>query len=493
WVQKIFQDDKGYWWIGTNEEVYLYNERKDKLHRVKLQIGNERVRPHANRLIVQIDQDQILIGGSHILLLDNPWDHILNDKPVQVKNQMFPLGEGSYIKDFSKDKYGYYWFATLEGVFRVGTEAGNWVVKDHFRADNNQRIVLSHNDIFSIYISRNEDIWLGSFGGGLMKIQLNPVGEPETIKYFTKKDGLPDEAVYGILEDNNGGIWLSTDMGICKYDTYQEKFETYDVNDGILNNNFRQSAYLKTKSGNILMGGVNGLTAFNPEQILKNEIHPRVLITKLRINYEPVIPVKEPNSQAILQKSISKTENLTLSHKNRNISFDIIVQHSSSPNKNRVAYRLEGVNNNWIESVGGKAVATYTNLNAGRYTFYYKGANGDGVWSPETHELQIRVLAPWYFQWWSLTLWSILLLSMIILIFKYLVHLEKLKQRLKFEQLEKERNHELNQAKLRFFTNISHEFKTPLSLIIGPLEKIAEQNRRKENQKYFSIINNNIS
>ncbi|TKG96124.1 hybrid sensor histidine kinase/response regulator [Puteibacter caeruleilacunae] len=493
WVQKIYRDHKGYWWIGTDEELYLYDSGKDKLHRIKFKIGDKLIKPIVNRVITQIDQGQILIGSSHVLLLDDPWTAILNNKPVLVKKQMFSIGEDNNITDYKKDRFGYLWFATMNGVFRVGKEEEEWKVLNHFTTNFDENIVLSHNNIFSIYISENEDIWLGSFGGGLMKLQLNPSGDPESIRFFNRKHGLPDEAVYGILEDSKGNIWISTDMGICKYDTHQDKFETYDVNDGILNNNFRQSAYLKSESGVLFMGGLNGLTIFKPEDIHKNQIHPQVLISKLRINHESVIVGEELNDQVVLQNSISKIDTLTLSHKNRNISFDIIVQHSSTPNKNRVAYKLEGVNNNWIEEEGGKTTATYTNLRPGTYTFYYKGCNGDGVWTSETQKLYIKIWAPWYLRWWSIMFWCILCLCFIVLIFRYFVHLEKLKQKLKFEQMEKERIHELDQAKLRFFTNISHEFKTPLSLIIGPLEKIAEHHKRKENLKYFTIIQNNIA
>ena len=243
----------------------------------------------------------------------------------------------------------------------------------------------------------------------------------------------------------------------------------------------------------MLMGGVGGLTVFNPNQIHKNDITPRILISKLKIDNQPIVVGEKINNKVILERSISDTRALALGSNNRNLSLDIIVQHSATPNKNKLAYKLEGVNTDWIEIEGGKTTATYTNLSPGTYDFLYRGANGDGVWTANTESFTIEILSPWYARWWSIALGIILMAFITYGVFRYLVKVEKLNQKLKFEQLDKERVSAMNQAKLRFFTNISHDFKTPLSLIMGPLEKIEENNKTLNNDSYFSIIKNNIS
>jgi signal transduction histidine kinase/ligand-binding sensor domain-containing protein/DNA-binding NarL/FixJ family response regulator len=492
-VVRLFQDSKGYFWIGTFDGVYLYDENNEKLHQIQLKSGENTITTTMNRVIVQTDAHHILIGGSNVCLLNDPWESILSGKPVQINNQLIEMAN-SLVLDFVLDGFGQYWFATRNGIFLVALENEELVVKKHLTTSmDSESIQLSHNDIFCIHNNLNKDIWAGTFGGGLMDIQLSPAGQPEKIKVYHKKDGLPDEAIYGILEDNDGVFWLSTDMGICKFDPLSEKFDVYNVNDGISNYNFRLSAYLKTKSGIMMMGGLNGLTVFNPKEIVTNKIPPKVLISKLKINNQPVLTGQKVNGQIVLENSISHVQKLVLDYVNRNISLDIIVKHNSAPKKNRLLYMLEGVNKDWIEVTEGKTTATYTNLSSGTYHFKYKGTNGDGIWTEKTAKLTIEVLAPWYLRWWSLMIWAGLILFIAYEIFDYLVRLEKLKQKLKFEQLDKERVHEMDQAKLRFFTNISHEFKTPLSLIIGPLEKIAEQNKSRETNKYFSIIQNNIT
>jgi signal transduction histidine kinase/ligand-binding sensor domain-containing protein/DNA-binding response OmpR family regulator len=486
----LFQDVKGYWWIGSLEGLYLYDETKDKLRKVQLKSDQGIFSTLGNRVIEQINPNQILIGGSEAYLLENPWDWILNDKPVPVGLSLLDKEKNKSIIAFKKDGFGNLWFGTQNGIYQVLEKDKKFLVKNHLSVNQkDDKLKLSHNQIFCFHIDRDKNLWIGSFGGGLMKLELDESGDPKKIKSYHKKDGLPDEVVYGILEDKEGKFWMSTDMGICRFDPVSEKFDVYDVSDGILNNNFRQSSFLKTKSGLILMGGLNGLTIFDPEQITKNEILPKVLITRLKINDQPIIVGKKFNKKVILSKSITDIKKLVLDYQNRNISLDIIVQHYSAPKKNRLSYMLEGVNANWIDFDGGKTTATYTNLDAGTYRFLYKGTNGDGIYAENIGELIICILAPWYLQWWSLLIWG----AMALLLFYGLLSLEKLKQKFKFEQLDKERIHEMDQAKLRFFTNITHDFKTPLSLIIGPLEKISERYQRKEDQKYFSIIQNNIS
>ena len=318
-VVKLFQDSKGYWWIGTQLGVYLYDESHNKLHQIKFRNGVNSVSPTQNPVIIQIDAHHILIGGLQVCLLKDPWESILLDKPVQIKQQMNEM-ENEMVLDFVQDGFGQYWFASRNGIYRVDLENEKLVIKSHLTTNTDkENLQLSHNDIFCIHNNLNKDIWVGTFGGGLMDIQLNPSGQPERIKVYHKKDGLPDEVIYGILEDENGVFWLSTDMGICKFDPISEKFDIFDVNDGIANYNFRQSAYLKTKSGIMLMGGLNGLTVFDPKAILENNIPPKVLLSRLKINNKPVLTEQKVNGQRVLEKSISNTEKLVLNYVNRNI------------------------------------------------------------------------------------------------------------------------------------------------------------------------------
>ncbi len=487
----MYQDTKGYWWLGGKKDVYLYDEVNDVLKKVTIQNEFKAIGFRLIKSIRQVDERQILIGGGQLLLLENPWESILNNQPVQIKSELLNLG---YVNDIVLEKDNFYWIATREGLYKVKLEQGKLSVALHLStSETSEKLKLNHNTAFSIYKDKNRNLWLATYGGGLIKIQLDKDRNPIDIKNYTKKNGLPDNGVYGILEDDESKLWISTDMGICKFDPIKEKFQTFNVDDGLLNNNYRQSAYLKTKSGVMLMAGANGLTVFDPKQIKENTIPPKLHLSQLEVNDELVVPGKAYNNQILCTKSITEIDTLILNDKNTNISFKVTVNHSAAPNKNRLYYKLQGLNKEWITSKSGKATVSYTNLSTGNYTFLYKATNGDGVESIQTGKLYIKVLAPWYLTWWSLAGCILLIIIVLYLVFEYLFRLEKLKQNLKIEKLDKKRNQEMEEAKLRFFTNISHDFKTPLALIKGPFEKIAENNPNKEDKKYFSIIQNNIT
>jgi len=493
-IISLYQDSKSNWWIAAEDGIYLYNEGTNNLKRLSFVLQGKDVSITSCNVIKENELGQIVLGGYKLYVLDDPWSAIQRNKPIVVNESTFDIGNGNRIFSYVVDSFENHWLATQKGIFQLAYKDGIWIEKNHFTLKNDDKsLKLSHQYVFSLHIGSENNVWMGTFGGGLMTVLLDSNGEPYEIKSYHKENGLPDEVIYGILEDDSGDLWLSTDMGIARFNRNTSQFETYNTNDGILNNNFRQSAFLKTKSGIMLMGGSNGLTIFDPKQITKNETPPKILISRLNINEKNVLAGRSLDGRVILEEAISDTKRLRLHHKHRNISLELLVQHSATPQKNKLYYMLEGVNSEWIVREGSKATATYTNLGAGTYRFLYKGANGDGVWSAAVGELEIKVLAPWYKRWWSIAIWSLLLMALGYFTFVYVLQLAKLKQQLDFERLDKERENEMHQAKIRFFTNISHDIKTPLSLIIGPLEKMQEGSFKTEDKKYFSIIRNNIA
>lgn len=205
-VLNFFTDQRGYQWIGTSNKIFLFDKTKNKLHLVQIEKDGKAVNTTRNRKISQVDPGHILIGGSTVCLLKNPWKDILSNRPVQIKNEVLNLG---FVNDFISDKKNSYWFAARTGLYRVRIKNDKLEVKYHLSTiPNKDSLQLSHDNIFSIHKAQDKkNIWLGSFGGGLMKIQLNQNGDPEKIKSYQRKDGLPDEAIYGILEDDQGIFW----------------------------------------------------------------------------------------------------------------------------------------------------------------------------------------------------------------------------------------------------------------------------------------------
>jgi signal transduction histidine kinase len=280
-------------------------------------------------------------------------------------------------------------------------------------------------------------------------------------------------------------------MGLVRFNKETNQVNVFDVNDGLFQNNFRQAAFAKGKSGFMYFGGLNGLTIFDPKKIFLNKQPPKVILTSLLINNKSIKIGEKLNDIVILKKAISETDTVTVSKSQQIISFNIVAEHTTAPAKNKIAYKLGGFNNDWVAVNSGKSAITYTNLSAGTYKLKVKSANGDGVWSASTKSLTLIILPLWYQTWWSYSFLILVLLGISFGIIFYLVRHEKLKQKLIYEQMDKDRIEVVNQGKFKYFTNLSHEFRTPLTLISGPLDRVIEKNSNPENERFLAIIKRN--
>ena len=376
-------------------------------------------------------------------------------------------------------------------MIRCARNGDEFSIKEEYASYSGHEYKLLQNNVFSLHQDPEGSLWIGTFGGGLNKLSFDASGKPVQMENFRKNTLLPDDAVYGILDQGEDYLWISTDMGLCRFQRKEKQVTTFNMQDGLAHNNFRQSAFCKGRSGYYYFGGLNGLTIFKPEHIKLNDELPNTLITGISINNKRVDVGKEVNGKVLLKKSANETDHIILNHHAKTVTFHLAVLHNTSPAKNKLAYQLEGFNNEWIELAEGKASITYTSLPAGEYTLRVKGANGDGIWNHAPTDMELSVLPPWFRTWWSYTMGSLLLIAIAVGVFIYFVRLEKLKQRLKYEQIDKKRIDSINEGKLRFFTNISHEFRTPLTLIAGPLEKVMERNNDEKSSKYLTTIQNN--
>ena len=318
-----------------------------------------------------------------------------------------------------------------------------------------------------------------------------PGGDGKGFERLRDTLGLTDNAFYGIIEENDSILWCGTDMGISRFNSRTFETDSYNMYDGLASNNFRQGAYHKGQSGYYYFGGLNGLTAFKPDQILPNLIPPQVRLTDLKINNKTVPVGERHDRRIILDKHISEVSELVLTKDDQTVSLELTAYHTSIPEKNRLSYFLEGFDKEWIHINSGTFSPTYTNLTPGNYTFRVRGYNCDGIISEEETTLQITMLAPWFARPLSQFLFAILFISIIFGVSRYVVKLKSLQNKLHFEQLDKERIKEVNQSKLRFFTNISHEFKTPLSLISIPLQKLQQIIKNDEEKEYLDMIEKN--
>lgn len=316
-------------------------------------------------------------------------------------------------------------------------------------------VVSGLSSVLCTYKDPCNNLWVGTEGSGLYCYNETT----NSVIRYGVEEGLPNDVVYGILPDDKNNIWLSTIRGLSRLNLQTREFKNFDKSDGLQSNEFNYGAYLKNNKGELLFGGVNGFNVFDPDRISENAFIPPVSITSFRVNSEPFLQNKD------------SIEIIALNHDQNVLDFDFVALSYSQPNKNQYAYKLEGFDSEWNE-VGNKRTATYTNLDAGDYTFKVKASNNDGLWNEKGKSLSFTILsAPWQ-TWWAYAMYSLLIIGALLVIRRNGIQRIYAKNELQQERLEKERIEEANRLKLELFTNISHDFRTPLTLIIGPLERM---------------------
>ncbi len=359
------------------------------------------------------------------------------------------------------DQAGTLWICTNKGLIRT----------DHpfqqprfslYRNSKTDRNSLSHDVVSCVVDDPNEParyLWVSTKGGGLNKLD-KTTGR---FTHLTVADGLPNEVVYGILIDEFKNLWMSTNRGLSCYNPTRKVFHNYAKSDGLQDDEFNTASFLKLPSGELLFGGVNGLTVFRPADIVgKAAGAPEARLIGLSVNNTPV-----KAGEGILQEGIEYTRRLDLTHDQNILTLEFGLTDYRNPAKNRYRYRLAGTDNRWTEA-GMNRFANYTHLPDGTYTFQMTGSADGEVWSkPVT--LEIRIHPPLYRTWWAYLAYLIGISMVVWQIIRVRTQQLLLEQQVRFEQQEAGRLAGLDALKTRFFTNISHEFRTPLTLMLGPL------------------------
>jgi len=342
----------------------------------------------------------------------------------------------------------------------------------HIKTDASKPSSLSNDRIFAINQDNEGRIWIGTFGGGINILKKNSsVANPEFI-HINELNGLSDNSIYGMLRDQEGNFWVSTDVGISKINATTLEIRNYNVSDGIQAGNFRRNAVHKGFSKQFYFGGILGITAFDPQKIHKDTTPPEVLITQLSIQGKKIKANTKYNNRVVLSNSIQNVEEIEIHPSERSFSFEFASTQYTFPEHNSFFYLLEGFNEEWQEIEQGNNKITFSNLKHGNYVFKVKTESPDGIISSNIAKANVKVLPPLYLSYYAIAFY-ILVIAFIFWIFRrIIIFRQQLNNELKIEQLEKEKIQEINQMKLTFFTNISHEFKTPLTLILGPLDNI---------------------
>ncbi len=536
-INDFAEDEKGNIWVGTNGGGLIYYDRTNGKFTQYLHKPND-VNSLANDIIVTlyVDRQQKLWIGTYFGGLDcydgkkfvhyrhNPADstsladdriyEILEDAQKNLwvgtlsgglnrfdreKNIFYHYKpyeansiHASYISELMEDREGNLWVGSSNGIDVLDKKSGK---VDYYSNFTNDPKGISNNIILSLMQDSRGLIWVGTSDG------LNVFNKNDkTFKAFRTENGLPGNTILTILEDHQQRLWVSTYNGISCVQVHQPNdninsitinCKNYDAKDGLQGTAFSENAALKTRSGDIVFAGANGFNIFNPETILPDKSVPSVVLTDLQLFNKSVGIGEKIGDRIILPQSISRTDNITLKHNENVLSIEFASLNFLNTDKNKYAYKLEGFNKDWVYTDSKTRKATYTNLDPGTYTFYVKAANSDGVWNEKPVALQVKVLPPF----WATPLAYILYVAALAVILWSARRLVLQRARMRFEieqqKQEAERMHQLDMLKIRFFTNVSHEFRTPLSLILTPLDKIIRQADDADQRKQFQLIHRN--
>ncbi|MGJ8761353.1 MAG: hybrid sensor histidine kinase/response regulator transcription factor [Polaribacter sp.] len=462
-IQTIFIDSKKNIWAGSwDNGIYVLKDGFKNITNINIKSSNGKLFSNAILSFAEDKDGVIWIGTFYTGVYSfNPKTHVLTyHNSHEFAKHGIPTSD---VRKILVDNDGSIWLGTTIGLFKINNNQGVLSVKSFVnqlaKSNNNQR---SSTHILSLYQSTDNYLWIGTRGAGLCRYDKTK----DEFKWFNKFSGLNEENIASIIEDKKGDIWVSGNAGITKLDLKTSEVVNYTTNDGLLSDDFNFNAVLRDDEGKLYFGNYKGVDFFNPKDLSTNSSVPSLYLTSLKIFNKDVIP-NEENSP--LTKTITETSSIEFNHEQSVFTIQYTGINYTRPEKNKYAYYLEGLEKSW-NYVGNQRSATYTNLDYGDYVFKLKAANNDGLWNEKPLELKITILPPWWKSNLALATYVLLFGFGVLLLNKITRSRIKEKELIKNERTQRIQQEILNKNKLQFFTNISHEFRTPLTLILNPLK-----------------------
>ena len=380
------------------------------------------------------------------------------------------------------------WIGTTFGLYFLQQGSDELVEFEVYEGEKRFR------EAITVISGNPSGFWLGTQSGGLVRLDLLE----RKISRFTVEDGLPSNTINSILEENENVLWISTSKGLSRFDTKLNQFTNFSSNDGLPSDIFNMNSAYKDENGIMYFGSTDGVVYFDPAEIKPNPFKAAPIITGIQLFNKEVAVGDTINKQMVLEKPVPLLDKITLNHKNNILSLSFASMHYASPANNQYAYKLENLEDDWNYVDAQRRTAAYTSLPSGEYLFRLKATNSDGAWSEEA-ALTIVVLPPWWNTNWFRMVMLVLLILLTYALFRLRIRnikarnttLKKLvrektagleRQNRKIQEMA-DRLHEIDQSKLKFFMNVSHEFRTPLTLILGPVANLLKSPRLSSTEK----------
>jgi signal transduction histidine kinase/ligand-binding sensor domain-containing protein/DNA-binding response OmpR family regulator len=472
YVTALYMDRDGILWVGTIDPKFdsvpvlnKYDKLKDNFHRFP--ITNSKIE-WLNR-IFNIYKDQ---SGKYWIGTRIGFYEFIEDKSSFNFYQVDSITSPIYnrVDAIIEDKQQRLWIGT-DGLGLVEFDKKSIKFKRY----------LGNESILAIVKDTSEKLWLGSLASGLILF------DPETGQsdFISKKMGLSNLVIVGMLSDNENNIWISTKNGLLKYNTHTKSFRFYDEADGLYVKEFYMHANYIDMSGRMYFEGVEDFIKFFPDEIRDDPSPPNIVITDLSL-------FNRPGEKLEFEKDITDLKEIELSYNQNDIHLEFIALHYSYPANNKYKYKLKNFDNDWIDA-GNLRSATYTNLDPGEYIFQVKGSNCDGIWNEAGTSLKIIINPPLWATTWAYLFYIILFGS--ILYYAWRMQLKRVRVKHEFEmsKFEAQKLHEVDEMKSRFFANISHEFRTPLTLILGPVKQMIERTKETKTRDDLNLVQRNAN
>jgi signal transduction histidine kinase/ligand-binding sensor domain-containing protein/AraC-like DNA-binding protein/ActR/RegA family two-component response regulator len=494
-VYTILEDHNGIIWLGTKTNGLFKAEPSGKDHDKYslthyLADKNDMNSISSNVVYSLIEDDKGRVwagtyeGGLNLVITKGHQTSFFN-----VKNAFnnYPKGLYRKVRHLAQGADGNIWIGTTDGLLILDPDHGE--VKNFrfigFNKVPGDEQSLGNNDVQFIYKDSKNTMWISTAGGGLNRTIGTDPFKSLKFKYYTTKDGLPNDYILSCIEDNNGNLWLATQKGLSEFNILNHHFRNYDSSDGLPQSGFSEATCLKLPGGNLVFGAISGYISFNPDLIINHKINAGMALTNLQINNKDITASTDQNS--ILKTDINNTPALTLQYNQNILSIDYSVLDFRSDGKQVYSYRLKGFDTAWNTNITTHHKATYSNLPAGSYRFQVKSPNADLYSNTPSKTIIITILPPPWRTWWAYLIYVTLAVIVFEAIRRTALTMLKLRQRITVER-------KLTDLKLSFFTNISHELRTPLTLILNPIEQIFQkENLSAQGIQYAYVIQKNAS
>ena len=497
WVTALAEADDGHIWAGTvHKGLEIVDSNLDVIKSLQHDPKDKSsLCSNGIHCLLKRRNGTLWVGTTHGLDLFQPATEQFFHLPKKNKKQHGLAG--NHVFCLYEDFCGATWIGTNKGVSKIGIRGHQFEITNYltnpdahlkklggyvgaiaevspesyligskglyrFSEKNDQVHPYQHHnhpwiDDMIVFIERDSknSYWIGTVTDGLY--QLTTDGQQI---HFTTREGLPSNFVCSLIEDSTGCLWIGTFTGLVKYEPKKNVFKKFE-RPARLENEFRWRAFHKGQSGRFYFGNYYGFLMFNPKDLGPNPRKPPVYLTNFKIYNQPVF----------FEQPLYKRDEITLSFKDRMFSFDFVALNYRNSEDNQYAYRLLGFNDEWIDTRGTRT-AQFTNFPPGHYTFQVKASNNDGVWNEQGASMKICILPPWWRTTWAWLLWIGLFSGLIYTVYRIQLNRARLQQQYRLKHEHAEKLAQLDQLKSNFFANISHEFRTPLTLIQGPIKQM---------------------